>query len=115
MVEENKNTSENKLPLVVKVKSTLLINFNEKVVKELDEYTGKEKDTYSYCQVFIDFKGKLSRDFIIEELIKAKYPTYGSELAAINSGVEERVSEHREWRQLCKTVADEVIQELFGG
>lgn len=112
MIDVNRNKSVTKLPLFLKDKNTLIVNFNE-VEVSVEDGDGKQADIYSYCQVFIKFSGKMSRDEMIEELIKAKYATYGSELAAINSGDVDKIKEHQEWRNLCKGVADEIIEELF--
>ena len=77
----------------------LRINFNEQIV-ELADDEGEVFQAYSYDTACCD---KLaSRDKIIEAIMATKYPTFGSEIAAIKN---EEVA-HEELRVLAKNLAD---------
>ena len=71
-----------------------------------------EMEQYSYLQSKIKLSGNIKRDMIIEAIIRAKYPSYGAELAAMASGEEER-QEHQAWRQLAKDTAEYFIDNFF--
>ena len=78
----------------------LHINFNEQFV-EGGEDMG---DQYVYDTAVIPDK-LAKRDSIIEAIMATKYPTFGSELAAIrNGGVE--AEEHEALRLKAKELAD---------
>lgn len=83
----------------------VFIRLDEK--KETDEM-----EQYSYLQSRIKLSGNIKRDLIIESIIRAKYPTYGAELAAMSNGEEER-QDHQDWRQLAKDTAEYFIDNFF--
>jgi len=57
--------------------------------------------TYDYAQAFVSD----TRSEIIEKIISTKYPTYGSEVAAICNGGES-AAEHEAFRLQAKALAD---------
>ena len=71
-----------------------------------------DTEQYSYLQSKIRLSGNIKRDIIIESIIRAKYPSYGAELAAMSNGEEEH-QEHQDWRQLAKDTADYFIDNFF--
>lgn len=71
-----------------------------------------DMEQYSYLQSKIKLSGNIKRDLIIESIIRARYPTYGAELAAMSNGEEER-QDHQAWRQLAKDTADYFIDNFF--
>lgn len=80
----------------------LRINFNEQEVARggIDE---TPSTAYQYKTAEVD---KLAnRDQIIEAIMATRYPTFGSELAAIRNGGAES-QEHEELRVLAKQLAD---------
>ena len=83
----------------------VFIRLDEK--KETDEM-----EQYSYLQSKIKLSGNIKKDIIIESIIRAKYPTYGAELASMANGEEGR-QEHQAWRQLAKDTADYFIDNFF--
>jgi hypothetical protein len=100
--------SNEQLPKFKKLGTNIQINVGEA------EYPPKEDSSggYSYFRATIKCMGKLSRDNIIEAIIRAKYPTYGSELAAqFNGG--QGLQDHQDWRQLAKDTADELMSNFF--
>lgn len=78
----------------------LHINFNEQFVEGSEDM----EDQYVYDTAVIP--DKLSkRDSIIEAVMATKYPTFGSEIAAIrNGGIE--AEEHEALRLKAKELAD---------
>lgn len=100
------NTGQ-QLPKFLKEGAKLKINLNKETQEDEDGNT-----SFSYIQATINLSSKLSRDSIIEAIIRAKYPTYGSELAASFNGGEDLL-EHTAWRQLAKSTADEIIEDYF--
>lgn len=94
----------------ITIGNKLLINFNH------EEKTKEENgETYTYwtCEQ-IKLKKMPSRDEIIEEIIKNKYPTYGSELAAINTGGS-KYNEYLERRSLAYSIADTYVENELKG
>ena len=89
-----------KLPRFQTFGMTLVINFDERAVRD-DEHdvTRYEYTTAKVCKTSC-------RDERIEAIIKTKYPTYGAELAAMHKGGVE-MQEYTELRALAKTLADE--------
>ena len=89
-----------KLPRFQTFGMTLVINFDERAVRddELD-VTRYEYTTAKVCKTS-------SRDERIEAIIKTKYPTYGSELAAMHKGGVEAEA-YAALRALAKQLADE--------
>ena len=82
----------------------------KKETSELEQ--AGEVEQYSYLQSKIKLSGNIKRDMIIESIVRAKYPTYGAEIAAMaNSG--EEYQEHQDWRQLAKDTADYFIDNFF--
>ena len=78
----------------------LHINFNEQFV----EGTEDMEDQYVYDTAVIPDK-LAKRDSIIEAVMATKYPTFGSEIAAIrNGGIE--AEEHEALRLKAKELAD---------
>ena len=100
--------STNRLDEFEKVGSCVLIRLDEKIVNSGDD--GEEQ--YQYYQTRVKVTGKLLRETIIEAIIRAKYPTYGAELAAQFNGGEE-LQEHQAWRALAKEKADYLIDNFF--
>ena len=80
----------------------------------LDEQLEEQEELtqYSYLQTKVKLSGSIKRDMIIESIIRAKYPSYGAELAAMANGEGERL-EHQNWRQLAKDKADYFIENFF--
>ena len=77
----------------------LRINFNEQVVEQTDD-EGEVYQAYTYDTASCD---KLaSRDTIIEAIMATRYPTFGSEIAAIKNDE----PAHEELRVLAKSLAD---------
>lgn len=74
--------------------------------------TSDEYQTYNYLQAQVRITGQLRREDIIEAIIRSKYPTYGSELAAQFNGGEE-LAEHQAWRETAKEEADLFIDNYF--
>lgn len=86
----------------------LRINFSEQTVSSegIDE---APSTTYQYNTAEVD---KLAnRDKIIEAIMATRYPTFGSELAAIRNGGAES-QEHEDLRVLAKSLADGWLQEV---
>lgn len=78
----------------------LHINFNEQFVEGSEDM----EDQYVYDTAVIPDK-LAKRDSIIEAIMATKYPTFGSELAAIrNGGIE--AEEHEALRLKAKGLAD---------
>ena len=78
----------------------LHINFNEQFVEGSEDMD----DQYVYDTAVIPDK-LAKRDSIIEAIMATKYPTFGSELAAIrNGGIE--AEEHEALRIKAKELAD---------
>jgi hypothetical protein len=87
-----------KLPKYQHLGMTIVINFDESEVKT-EEGIRYEYTTAKVCKTS-------SRDERIEAIIKTKYPTYGSELAAMHKGGEHEV-EYNLFREQAKQLADE--------
>lgn len=89
-----------KLPRFQTLGLTLVINFDERAVHDNEhDVTRYEYTTAKVCKTS-------SRDERIEAIIKTKYPTYGSELAAMHKGGVEAEA-YNELRALAKQLADE--------
>jgi hypothetical protein len=78
----------------------LTIHWNEQ------EHPPKENETevywtYDGCRAFVSD----TRDMLIEKIIATKYPTYGSEVAALANGGES-AQEHEVFRVQAKALAD---------
>ena len=87
-----------KLPRFQTLGLTLVINFDERAVHDAElDVTRYEYTTAKVCKTS-------SRDERIEAIIKTKYPTYGSELAAMHKGGEAE-SEYNTYRELAKQLA----------
>lgn len=87
-----------KLPTYQTMGRTLRINFNEQVVSSAGQ-DGESRTAYVYRTAVVD---KLAaRDSIIEAIIAATYPTYGAELAALQS----EPAAHAEVRLQAKELA----------
>jgi len=83
----------------------LRINFNEQFMEAVDE----EKDSqYVYDTAEVDKLAK--RDSVIESIMQTRYPTFGSELAAIRNGGTE-AEDHESLRQLAKQLSDGWIEQ----
>ena len=100
--------STNRLDEFEKVGSCVLIRLDEQIVNSGED--GEEQ--YQYYQTRVKVTGKLLRETIIEAIIRAKYSTYGAELAAQFNGGEE-LQEHQAWRALAKEKADYLIDNFF--
>lgn len=78
----------------------LRVNFNEQIVEAKD---ADSIEQYKYDTAEVD---KLAdRATIVEAIMQTKYPTFGSELAAIRNGGSE-VEEHESLRIKAKSLAD---------
>jgi len=84
----------------------LHINFNEQFVEGAEGVD----DQYVYDTAVIPDK-LAKRDTIIEAIIATKYPTYGSELAAIRNGGTE-AEEHEALRIKAKELADGWLEQV---
>lgn len=76
-------------------------DISEEVVPEADGLPEKVQYRYYFAKV----KLSCSRDDFVEALIKAKYPTYGAEIAAILNGGDE-AHQHQLFRDVVKEIAD---------
>lgn len=77
----------------------MFVYFNERITESTDEEPAK----YTYqCAKFLKSATIAER---IEAIIGAMYPTYGSELAAINSADEEKKTEYMAFREQAKLLA----------
>ena len=74
--------------------------------------TSDDVPSFNYLQAQVRISGQLRREDIIEAIIRSKYPTYGSELAAQSNGGEE-FAEHQAWRETAKAEADLFIDNYF--
>lgn len=59
----------------------------------------------SYSYLMIKFTASCSRSELIERVVRIKYPTYDSEIAALANADQA----HTAWRTLAKEIADEII------
>jgi len=101
-----KTNTPNKLNTYEIMGRKLRINFNETYT----EATEEQDASYSYDTACVD---KLaSRDKIIEAIMQTKYPTFGSELAAIQNGGA-CAEKHQAFRKLAKELADGYLAEYF--
>lgn len=64
---------------------------------------GEEGTSYSYWM--IKFSVSCTRQDLIERIVKLKYPTYDTEIAALANSD----PEHTAWRAEAKTLADEIL------
>lgn len=72
---------------------------------DFKEETNTEGDNqYSYHMIKIVRDD--NRNKIIEKIVKTKYPSYDTEIAALSNND----PEHSSWRQFSKNKADEVLQ-----
>lgn len=76
-------------------------DISEEVVPETDDCP--ERIQYSYY--FAKVKLSCSREDFIEALMKAKYPSYGAEIAAIRNGGDDAI-QHQMFRDVVKEIAD---------
>jgi len=98
--------SNNKLPTYQVIGRKLRIHWDEQeVTKETDE--GLET-VYSYEEALVPVTA--DRSTIIEAIIATKYPTPGSEFAALQNGPE-TVAEHQAMRDLAKGLATDWFKE----
>ena len=100
--------STNRLEEFEKIGSCIFIRLGEEIVNSGED--GEEQ--YQYYQARVKVTGKLLRDTIIESIIRAKYPSYGAELAAQFNGGDE-LQEHQAWRATAKEKADYLIDNFF--
>lgn len=99
--------SHERLPKYLKTGNTICIRLDE------TETTSEDfGSVFSYVQAKVKVGGKLLREQIIEAIVRAKYPTYGAELAAQFNGGED-LAQHQDWRQVAKTEADYFIENYF--
>ena len=91
--------SDVKLNRFVVLGPTLFIHFNEREETSEEGEVSFHYDTVKVCK-------SADRDERIEAIIKTKYPTYGSELAAMHKGGEHEV-EYNLFREQAKQLADE--------
>jgi hypothetical protein len=82
------------------------IHFNEQTVTRMGE-DGVEVASYTYSTACVD--KVVGRDAVIEAIIATQYPTYGSELAAIQNGGD-AAQEHADLRILAKSLATGWLQ-----
>lgn len=93
--------SNEKLPEYQVIGPTLRIHWDYKEVSATEDVPAG----WSCEEVAISKTA--SRDQIIEAIIASKYPTLGSELAAINNGGQE-YDDYQAFRALAKNLADNV-------
>lgn len=92
--------SPNKLPTYKLLGRKLNIHFNEEVVEQ--EFEGVVETFYRYNKAQVD---KLTpRNGIIEAIMKTHYPTFGSEIAALQ-GDPEKEAQHSMLKKLAKDLA----------
>lgn len=96
-----------KLPKFQTLGMTLIIRCNEREITSTGD-DGTEQVRYEYDVAKVCKTS--SRDQRIEAIIKAKYPTYGAELAAMHKGGAE-CDEYLAFRELAKQVATESFQQ----
>lgn len=99
---KHEHLSKEQLPTYQKFGTKIRVNFDEQKLTETDE-DGTETAFFKYR--FVDFQLTASRDQRIEAIIANKYPTYGSEIAAINNGGTE-YDNYLEHRTLAKQLAN---------
>ena len=100
-----------KLDKFEKAGHNIFIRLGEKQVEHEGE-EGSNYTEYTFYQAKVSTKEKLTRNSIIEAIMRAKYETYGAELAAQLNGEDEK-QEHTNWRVLAKQTADELMLEFF--
>ena len=88
-----------KLPKYQHLGMTLVINFDERAVRD------DEHDVTRYEYTTAKVSKASSRDERIEAIIKTKYPTYGAELAAVRKDA----VAFEAFVQLAKGIADESL------
>lgn len=97
-----------KLQLVQTLGSNLVLRFNERKVIMIDDELGNsvryEYDTAKVCKTS-------SYSERIEALIKTRYPTVGSELAAMHKGGE-AMQDYLAFRELAKQAATDSFEEV---
>lgn len=98
-----KITSYTKLDTYEVSSSTLNIYWGEEAFPPKEDET-EPYWTYEFCRASIHD----SRDVLIEKIIATRYPTYGSEVAAIANGGADS-EEHQAFRQLAKQLANNFI------
>lgn len=90
--------------------NNILVNFSEQEVVVENEGSG---DSTQFKYSTVEFPKTYSRDERVECVIKSRYPTYGSELAAINNGGDD-LDEYTSFRNIAKIVADDSINFQLG-
>lgn len=81
----------------------LRINFNHSTVDK-EDFDGNVETQHVCDQVVV--QRTAGRDEIIEAIIATRYPTYGSEIAAIQNGGDDAET-HQTFRDKAKALADE--------
>lgn len=94
--------SRDKLPEYQILGNVLRIHFDYIEVPETED-----RDAGWTCEEAVTSKFA-GRAEIIEAIIKTKYPTYGSELAAISNGGDDALA-HETMRSLAKVLADRYL------
>mgnify|MGYP001774133333 CR=1 FL=1 len=94
---------DQQLPTFEKRGLTLRVNFNEE--EFIQESEGQEPKTM-WRYTTAAFPVTASRPERIEAIIATRYPSYGSELAAINNGGAETDAYHA-FRELAKQLAND--------
>lgn len=88
-------------PKFEKVGQFIHIYFDEEVIPATED--AEQSYSYCYCKV----PAMISRNELIDAIVKIKYPTFDAEIAAIaNGGVDSE--EHQDWRNNAKLVASEI-------
>lgn len=80
--------------------NNLAIYWNEQIHEPKQDET-ESYWTYDYCQACASD----NRGALIEKIIATKYPTYGTEVAALSNGGDS-LAEHQSFRVQAKTLAD---------
>lgn len=102
-----KTTWTEKPPSIEKRGRRVRVNFGVEEVERTDE-DGETRTEYRGYTASFDVTA--SRDQRVEAIIAAKYPTYGSELAALNNGGGEKDA-YLAFREEAKALADSVRDE----
>lgn len=87
--------------------STLWVYFNERYIEATEETNARWMYTAYKCPV------GTARDTVIEGVIATKYPTYGTELAALHKGGA-ALDEYMQFRNFAKTTVDKLPNYLIG-
>ena len=69
------------------------------------ESPATEDDAVNYSYLMVKFTTACSRSDLVERVVRLKYPTYDSEIAALANAD----PAHSAWRTLAKEIADEII------